>query len=320
MNTNIPAFANANNTVSDKVVFNQSTNGLDLRIEGFSLDAFEQVGNGVRLVIKDRVVGLGTEAALEDPNSRVFRVQNLTQAKAAVSAFATLIQSKDPSSFKIGFHPRAGIDRDVFQFGEVGLVKSNYKGFDIADIPADNKWHGLMETPVAGGGTSYYIGKAVSSTYQQITHEMIDLIIDGFIIQAVWPEPKDSKMQGLSNFLAVTLGANDASLGDDEELKAIYATRYNEAVNAKKLDRKAAATLAQVEPEQRKAVALQQDLVMVQTNGEELDVLSLSPGQLVRFEDRTGRHQGQRAWRPESPYCIQAFAEAAKMGMYVELL
>ena len=320
MNTNINALI-SRTAQNDTVIFNDTTSGLDLRHPEFSLEAFEQKGNGMRLVIKDGLVVFGKESSMDSDKAVVKFLEDLSEKQDFISAASQLMRYGF-EGFVPGFHPAPARESNKLNT-KLGVVKSNYAGNDFGFIPEDGQWYAVVSAPVAGSKEEVVKVSAKAEDYfTQTKNEAIDLLIDGMVFAAYWPKGETTRGEQLVNWLATVLGHNQAVIDGDEGAQAIYRTRYNERVMDKNLGKKAANVLRGKSAEELAAFAKEQgaELILTTIDGGEIIVSELGTGSPIRFYGANGRYKGQQVWNPASAYSVQKIEEAAKMGWAAQVL
>lgn len=320
MNINVPAMKK--NASATTAKFNETTHDLDLRHAGFNRDAFEQVGNGLRLVMKDGAIVFGLVDALDNEDAPVVRPKvSLRYQKAYVSGFCTLMR-RGLDGYAPGYHP---FDRDN-QEGYVvtGLVRQNYKGTEF-NVPEDGEWHEVVRKPVVGHyvrGKSY--ADSVGSRYASIKHDAMDIILSGHVVLLYWPGVDAKKGSELNDWLSIMLGHNQAVLDGDDELVAIYEARKSESTERKKLNRKAAKTISQQRAEKKAGKEVEatrpEDITMRLLNGEELNLSQLKPKSVVKLVDHKGRFKTSLIWNPGNEYAVESMKQAAYSGWKMQIL
>ena len=320
MNTNVKALASLS-AQNDTVVFNNTTQGIDLRHPEFSLESFEQKGNGFRLVIDNGMVVFGRTDAMDSSEAIVKRLDSLTEKQAFISAHSQLMRY-GAEGYVPGFHPLPERDSKMLTT-KIGYVRSNYAGSDFGFIPEDGLWYAVVSQPVAGSAQEVItVSKKAEDNYTQAKHNALDLLIDGIVFVANYPKGETERGEQLVTWLATVLGNTKAILENDEEAIAIYRTRYQERVIDRQLNRKAANTLrgkSDAELAQH-AKEVSDELIMATLDGGEIIISDLGNGSPVRFYTSNGRYKGQQVWNPASAYAVQKIQEAAKMGWVAQVL
>jgi len=319
MNIKVAALASVAKS-NNREIFNETTRGLDLRHPEFSLEAFEQIGNEYRLVISDGAVIFGLAAEMDNPEARVIRIEDLGVKKSFVSAHSQLLRYGS-DGFVPGFHPVPQNERGTLQT-LIGYVRNNYAGVDFGAIPEDGKWYPVVSMPVAGGEDRVVVGRKPIDSHKQDKQDALDLLIDGNVFIANWPKGNNTVGEQLVTWLATVLGNTQAVLDGDDELVAIYNTRYMEAKVSNQLNSqardilkgKSAAELDEI------AAAKSQTLVFATVGGAELVLKTLGDGSPVRFFDANGRYKGEQVWSPKSAYAVQRMEEASKKGWLAQVL
>ena len=319
MNTKINAVVRPN-VEKETVVFNNTTEGLELGHPKFSLEAFEIKGNGMRLVIDNGLVVFGREDALANAENAAVFVDDLGQKMTFISA-ATQLMRYGFKGYVPGFHPLPERDSNRLTT-KIGYVCDNYAGNDFGVIPAGG-WYPVIEKPVAGKqGKVVQVGKKALEQCAQDKHNAIDLLIDGKVIAGYWPKGNTERGEQIVTWLDTVIGHTQAILDNDEQLIAIYKTRYNERVTDRLLNWKAARNLRGLSEEELDVSAKVQvaDLIMTTVDGDAIIMSEVGTGSSVRFYNASGRYQGQQTWVPTNAYSVQKFQEAAKMGWTAQVL
>lgn len=295
--------------------FNESTFDLDLRFDSYSRDSFQQVNGEYALVIfNGGTVRVGKTEAMAAPTAdKILRPRlSFTQKKLYLSAMNQALRY-GTDGFVPGFQPKYNAD-EVKGFGVIGFVKDNFAGQDFGPIPNDGQWHEVIARPIVGTGEMKSFVTTDEVRYQTAQRkDALEFLAAGFILEIYLPA-------NLDDWMAVSVGWNQAVIDNDEGLQAIYQTHYNEAKFERQLNDKARKELSGLSDEEKVEKANSGTLVVMSVDGNELNVRNLGDGSVIRLQDSRGNHKGQIVWNPANAYTVQKMREAAKNGMEVEVI